>query len=69
VVGKRGLHFERELIDMLADDNADVIQAAREALIKLNPRVDFGPERNADADERTTAERKWRDWLAKKEKR
>jgi hypothetical protein len=65
VVGQKGLHYEKELIDLVEDDNADLRQAARLSLIRLNPRTDFGPSRSAGADERAGAVRKWRDWLAR----
>ena len=65
VVGQKGLHFEQELIDLLEDDNTDLRQAARRALVRLNPRTDFGPERQANADERAAAVKRWRDWLAR----
>lgn len=66
VVGKKGLHFERELIELLGDIDADLRHAARAALVKLNPSVDFGPERDDSLTERTKAVERWRDWLAKR---
>jgi hypothetical protein len=65
VAAQKSWHLEKELVELLADDNADVRQAAHQALIRLNPRIDFGPKDDADEVARTLAIRKWRDWLAK----
>jgi len=65
VAGTKGMHFEKELIEFLADVDPDLRQAAHEALVKLNPGIDFGPKKNAEGKERTEAVRQWRDWLAK----
>jgi len=43
----------------------DLRQAAHEALVTLNPGVDYGPIKNADSKERAEAARKWHDWLAR----
>jgi hypothetical protein len=65
VAARKELHFERELIDLLEDDNPEMRQTARRALTRLNPRTDFGPDGKANAEERAAAVRKWRDWLAR----
>jgi hypothetical protein len=64
VAAKKGLHWEKALVDLLADDDGDVRQAAHQALVRLNPRIDFGPKADADEVARTLAIKKWRDWLA-----
>lgn len=64
-IGKRGLRFEKELIDILADDAAIVQQAAHRALVQLAKGQDFGPAADATASERVESIRLWRAWLAK----
>ena len=66
VVAVKGLPLESELIDLLADTQADVRQAAHEALVRLGEGVDFGPGRAAGEAERTKAVRDWRAWLTSK---
>jgi hypothetical protein len=65
VVSSKGLHFERELIDFLTDEEAGVRQAGHDALVQLNKGTDFGPKANATEAERKEAVEKWRTWLAK----
>ena len=64
-IGQRGLHLEKELIDRLSDESADVQQASRRALVQLARGPDFGPEPDATDSERDEAIRRWREWLAK----
>jgi len=64
-IGKRGLRFEKELIDMLADDAASVQEAAHRSLVQLAKGQDFGPAADASPSERTESIRLWRAWLAK----
>lgn len=64
-IGQRGLHLEKELIDCLSDDSADVQQASRRALVQLARGPDFGPEVDATDSERAESIRRWREWLAK----
>jgi hypothetical protein len=66
VIGRRGLHLESALIDLLDDTDSGVCQAARRALTRLAHGDDFGPRPKADEDARREAQRQWRDWLAKK---
>jgi HEAT repeat protein len=66
VIGRRGLHLESALIDLLDDADSGVRQSARRALVKLAHGEDFGPRPNAAKDARREAQRQWRDWLAKK---
>jgi hypothetical protein len=65
VVAKRGLRFEKELIDLLGDDLALVHGAAHRALVQLAKGQDFGPAADATPSERAEAVRLWRAWLAK----
>lgn len=67
-VGTKGLHFEKELIHLLADESKEVRQSAHQALVKLNPGTDFGPDRNATESERANAVQEWSDWLAKQKR-
>jgi hypothetical protein len=69
IVGQKKLPYEKELIDLLAADSADLRQAAHDSLVKLHPDIDFGPRRDADASKRATAVDQWRDWLAKQNRR
>ena len=68
-VAKKKLHLERELIDILAVVSADLRQTARQALVHLNPGVDFGPEAEDEPAARTRAVTKWREWLARQGER
>lgn len=67
-IGKRGLHFEKELINLLDDDSAIVQQACHVALVQLARGQDFGPAADATPSERTESIRLWRAWLAKSSK-
>jgi HEAT repeat protein len=62
LIGSRKLRLGEELIELLTDAEADVRQAAREALVRLSGGPDFGPERKASADDQARAASKWRDW-------
>jgi len=64
-IGQRGLHFEKELIESLADENGDVQQSGRRALVQLARGSDFGPQADATFLERAESIRRWREWLAK----
>jgi hypothetical protein len=68
VAGKKFVHVEKELIDLLTDDSAYLRKTAHQALVRLNPRIDFGPKADDDATEREAAVQKWREWLAKQAK-
>jgi hypothetical protein len=65
IVGSKGLRLGSELIDLLADENARVRDAAHLALVRLNRGVDFGPKASASETEREAAIKKWREWWAK----
>jgi hypothetical protein len=52
------------LIDLLADDVAEVRDAARQSLVKLGKGADFGPVDNANSVEIAAAQKKWRGWWA-----
>ncbi len=66
VAGTRKLALQTELIDLLGDDETDVQQAARRALVRLSGGSDFGPEPGADAAGRAAAIQRWRDWWSKR---
>jgi len=68
-VGEKGLKFGKELIDLLADDDVGVRQAAHQALVKLNGGKDLGPDAKADAAERKEAIARWREWWNAQESR
>jgi hypothetical protein len=62
VVAAKMPNLGRGVIDLLEDDNAAVRAAARQALVLLSRGEDFGPETDAAPEERTQAQKKWRDW-------
>lgn len=64
-LGSKGVRHGSDVVDLLKDDEADVRQAAHEALVRLSKGTDFGPEADAAEADRDQAIRKWRDWLAK----
>jgi hypothetical protein len=65
VAGSKQLHLERQLIDLLNDDEIVVRHQAHQALCTLSKGTDFGPRTDATEAERTEAQQKWRGWLAK----
>lgn len=65
-IGKRGFHFEKELIDLLSDDAGLVQQAAHQSLIQLSRGEDFGPSLDATPAQQSESIRRWQAWLAKK---
>ncbi|HEX5271791.1 MAG TPA: hypothetical protein VFW33_14940 [Gemmataceae bacterium] len=69
VIGGKSLKLGDELIDLLGDDYADVREAAHAALVKLGKGADYGPAKDASAEERAAAVKKWRAWWEKQEKR
>jgi hypothetical protein len=64
VAGEKKLRLGDGLIDLLADDEPRVRDAAHAALIRLNNGSDLGPKAKADERERSDAARKWREWWA-----
>jgi hypothetical protein len=58
-----------DLVDLLADTEARVRDAAHQALVKLNKGGDLGPSANATDADRDAAVKKWRDWWGKQSKR
>jgi hypothetical protein len=66
LAGQRGLHLEKEIIELLDDAEGSVRQAARRALAHLAHGEDFGPHANANDSERAAAKQQWLDWLARK---
>jgi hypothetical protein len=68
VVAVKKLPLASQLIDLLADANPDVRQAARESLVQLAQGTDFGPERDADEIARAKAIENWRAWLSRPKK-
>jgi hypothetical protein len=69
VIASKGLKLGGELIDLLGDDKPAVREAAHTALVKLNKGADYGPSREATAEERDEAIKKWRAWWEKQPKR
>jgi hypothetical protein len=58
-----------ELIALLSDDKAEVRAEAHRALVKLSRGEDFGPSAGAGKAQREQAQRKWRAWWERQEKR
>jgi hypothetical protein len=67
VIASKNLKLGGELIDLLGDDNAGVREAAHTALVKLSKGTDHGPAKNATAEERDEAIKKWRAWWEEKQ--
>src|SRR5262249_26699817 len=66
VVAEKKLRCGPELIELHNDKDADVVQAARQALNRLaGGDTDFGPNRGVPEAERAEAVRQWRSWWAK----
>jgi hypothetical protein len=65
VAGNKGYRLSDELIDLLGEEEPEVRQAARQALVRLSRGVDYGPGRDADEAGRALAMRQWRAWWSK----
>jgi hypothetical protein len=64
-VGKRGLRYGAELIELLTDSEADVRQAARQALVRLSRGQDYGPQPGASEQDVSAAVEWWQSWWAR----
>lgn len=64
VAGDRSLRCAAELVGLLADQESEVRQSARKALMQLTGQ-DFGPEVFSTPAEQAEAVKKWREWLKK----
>jgi hypothetical protein len=54
------------VIELLADDRAEVRAEAHAALVRLAKSEDFGPDADASAEQRQQAQARWRAWLERK---
>lgn len=61
IAGDKKLRYIPQLIELLADADSRVAQAARQALVRLTDQ-DFGPADTADAAARAAAASRWRAW-------
>ena len=61
-IGAKKLRYGQELIGLLQDNEDDVRQAARRALVQISGGVDHGPSPDASSDERASAAARWREW-------
>jgi hypothetical protein len=61
-VGKRRLHYEMELIHQLADTEAQVREAAHQALVRISRGADFGPTAGAGPKDLVKAICAWQEW-------
>ena len=66
VVVARMPRLTSELIDVLADEQAEVRTAAHDALVKLSRGEDFGPAADASSEQIVAAQEKWRTWWERK---
>ncbi len=64
-VGSKQMSLGGALIDLLEDSEANVREAAHQALVRLSRGVDFGPDDQATAKEQAEAVKKWRAWWSK----
>jgi hypothetical protein len=66
VVAAKMPRLSGELIDVLADDHAEVRAAAHDALVKLSRGEDFGPAADAGKEQIAADQDKWRSWWTRK---
>jgi hypothetical protein len=57
-----------DLIELLADEDAEVRQTAHQSLVKLNKGDDLGPADDATKEQREASQQKWREWWKKQKK-
>jgi len=69
VVVNRMPRLAGELIDVLADGQAEVRAAAHDALVKLSRGEDFGPPADAGKERIAEAQEKWRSWWLRPSRR
>ncbi len=65
IVGAKKLAYAPQLIDLIADSDTRVSQAARQALVRITGQ-DLGPEDSADSSQRSEAASRWREWWSRK---
>ncbi len=68
VVGQKWPALFSSTIDLLDDKAPEVREEAHRTLLRWTRGVDFGPDKNATAEERSQAQDKYRDWLARQKK-
>jgi hypothetical protein len=66
VVAAKMPRLTGELIDVLADEQAEVRSAAHDALVKLSHGEDFGPTADASKEQIAADQDRWRSWWARK---
>lgn len=69
VVGVKMPQLAEPVIDLLADDDNEVREAAHAVLVRLNRGQDLGPARQARKEQVQQAQQKWRIWLAQRDRR
>jgi hypothetical protein len=69
VITARKLPWGLELIDRLGDEDGQVSQGARRALVQLAAGTDHGPEPTASPTEREAATSRWREWWSQRPRR
>lgn len=64
VIGHRKIEeLADELVEALADADADVVQKVREALVAISGGLDNGPARDATDEQKLAATESWKRWL------
>jgi len=63
-IGRRHLHLEGDLIELLSDPHPAVREAVRKSLIRVSRGTDFGPIRGTSQRGIARSVEKWRHWLA-----
>jgi hypothetical protein len=69
VVVEKKPRLTGELIDLLADSQAEVRAAAHNALVKLSRGEDFGPAADASKASIAESQEKWRSWRMRRSRR
>jgi hypothetical protein len=68
-VAARHAALTGDVIDLLTDTEAEVRDAAHQALVRRARGEDFGPPTDASAKQRDEAQKKWRDWWERQSRR
>jgi hypothetical protein len=55
-------------LELVDDKIPDVREEAHKALVRLSQGMDFGPDKDATAEQRSAAMDKWREWLARQKR-
>jgi HEAT repeat protein len=67
IVGRKRIHAEKELIDLLADPSPEVREVAHQALVRLARGSDFGPLPGPTNTKIQSAIKGWSGWLKRQQ--